>query len=107
MKILLDECITKKLKSYLLDFEVYSVLEMNWSGLKNGELLKNCSINKFDILLTIDKNISSQQSIKKFDVAVVVLNSLNSKLESIIPLINKFIKESPSFKKGHFYTINY
>ncbi|MDT3738793.1 MAG: hypothetical protein RO257_04755 [Candidatus Kapabacteria bacterium] len=107
MKILLDECITKKLKPYLIDFEVYTVVEMGSSGLKNGELLKNCSINNFGILLTIDKNISSQQSITKFNVSVVILNSINSKLESIIPLIPKFKEEVSNFNIGHYYSIDY
>jgi hypothetical protein len=35
MKILLDECITKRLKSYLTGFEVFTVSEMNWNGIKN------------------------------------------------------------------------
>ncbi len=39
MKILLDECVTKKLKRHLTEFEVATVVEMNWSGLKNGKLL--------------------------------------------------------------------
>ena len=105
MKILLDDCITKKLKSYLKDFEVYTV-EMGWSGSKNDELQKNCSLNNFDILLTIDKNISSQQNIKRYIISVVVLNSINSKLESIIPLIPQFKEEISYFKKGHFYSID-
>ena len=40
MKILLDECVTKKLKAYLLEFDVQSVTEMGWNGLKNGKLLQ-------------------------------------------------------------------
>ena len=40
MKILLDECVNKRLKSYLNDFEVYTVTEMGWSGTKNGELIQ-------------------------------------------------------------------
>jgi len=34
MKILLDECVTKKLKHHLKEFEVYTVSEMNWNGIK-------------------------------------------------------------------------
>jgi len=98
MKILLDECITKKLKPYLIDFEVYTVVEMGLSGLKNGELLKNCSINNFGILLTIDKNISSQQSITKFNVSVVILNSINSKLESYNSFNSKIKRRSFKFQ---------
>ncbi len=57
MKILLDECVTKKLKAYLPDHEVYTVTEMGWSGLFNGKLMTKCVENHFDILLTVDKNI--------------------------------------------------
>lgn len=42
MKLLLDENLPKKLK---LDFEihdVFTVRDMSWQGIKNGELLKLC-----------------------------------------------------------------
>ena len=52
MKILLDECVTKKLKSYLTEFEVYTVTELGWGGVKNGKLLTLCVENGFEILLT-------------------------------------------------------
>lgn len=51
MKILLDECVTKKLKSRLAEFEVYTVTEMDWNGLKNGHLLRTAISSGFDILL--------------------------------------------------------
>ncbi len=56
MKILLDECVTKRLKKQLEEFEVYTVRELELSGIKNGELMLYCVENGFDILLTIDKN---------------------------------------------------
>jgi len=39
MKILLDECVTRKIKKLLNDFEVYTVAEMGFKGLKKGKLL--------------------------------------------------------------------
>ena len=57
MKILLDECVTKRLKSHLPEFEVYTVREMGWGGIKNGKLMDLCVENNFEILLTIDKNL--------------------------------------------------
>lgn len=57
MKILLDECATKKLKSHLKEFEVFTVTELAWSGVKNSKLLTLCVENDFDVLLTIDKNL--------------------------------------------------
>ncbi len=39
MRILLDECLPKKLKRGLLGHAVKMVQEMGWSGRKNGALL--------------------------------------------------------------------
>jgi hypothetical protein len=40
MRILLDECVPRPLKRELTDYEVRTVVEMGWSGKKNGELLR-------------------------------------------------------------------
>ena len=65
MRVLLDECVNKRLKSHLSGFEVYTVNEMNWCGVKNGRLMSLCVDNQFDIILTIDKNLIHQQNIEK------------------------------------------
>ena len=76
MKILLDECVPKKVKKLLEDYEVKTVPEMNFNGLKDKELLKATEKGNFDILLTIDKNIDHQQNIKKYKVSIVILDVL-------------------------------
>ena len=60
MKILLDECVTKRLKPYLVEFEVFTVSQMKWNGIKNGKLMALCVDNNFDLLLTIDKSLMFQ-----------------------------------------------
>jgi len=80
MKILLDECVTKKLKRHLTKFEIVTVVEMNWSGLKNGKLLSVAVADEFDILLTIDKNLEHQQNINNYEIAVVVFDAEKSKI---------------------------
>ena len=50
MKILLDECVTHKLKKSLKKYEVYTVTEMGFSGLKNGKLLAKAQHSGFDML---------------------------------------------------------
>jgi predicted nuclease of predicted toxin-antitoxin system len=39
MKILLDECVTKRLKAHLEEFEVFTVRELGLSGIKNSKLM--------------------------------------------------------------------
>ncbi len=66
MKILLDECITKRLKKHLEEFDVFTLNELKLSGIKNGKLLRYCAENHFDILFTIDKSLMFQQNLEKY-----------------------------------------
>lgn len=86
MQILIDECLPKKLKQELAGHSVFTVQEKGWSGMKNGELLSKAEI-EFDVWLTADQNIESQQNLNRFDIAVVVLVAPQNKLEVLLPLM--------------------
>jgi len=105
MKVLLDECVTKRLKSYLKDFEVYTVPEMGWSGVKNGKLMSLCVANHFDILLTIDKNMMYQQNLEKHAISIAVLNVSTSKLDELVLFLPSFLKQVHHFEKHKAYLI--
>jgi hypothetical protein len=90
MKILLDECITKRVEGLLTEFDVYTVSEMGFSGMKNGNLLAIAESSGFDILLTIDKNIDHQQNIKKFDLTIVIFDVFRSGINYIEELVPDF-----------------
>ena len=105
MKVLLDECVPKKLKSYLQDFEIFTVPEMGWSGVKNGKLMSLCVMNHFDILLTVDKNMMYQQNLEKYSITIVVFNSLTSKFEELKLFIPSFSKQIYNFKRSKAYLI--
>jgi hypothetical protein len=45
------------------DYEVRTVVEMGWSGNKNGELLRLMTQEGFTILLTTDQNLRYQHPI--------------------------------------------
>ena len=40
MKVILDECLPKRLISELPGYEVVTVPMVGWAGVKNGELLR-------------------------------------------------------------------
>jgi predicted nuclease of predicted toxin-antitoxin system len=105
MKILLDECVTKRLKPLLSRHQVATVTEKGWSGLKNGQLMAAASGERFDILLTIDKNLQHQQNIGKYPLIVVILNTSSSKLEMLLTFLPSFEKQLPVFKKGNAYLV--
>ena len=51
MRLLLDECVPKRLKRALRRHDVKTVQDMGWAGIKNGELLRVAD-GQFDALLT-------------------------------------------------------
>ncbi len=106
MKILLDECVTKRLKKYLEEFEVFTVRELELSGIKNGKLMTYCAENKFDILLTIDKNLMHQQNLDKYPVTIVVFNCFTSKIEELITFLPSFKSQVDSLQKHKAYIID-
>ena len=75
MKILLDECVSKRLKKYFLHHTVFTVNDLEWNGVKNGELLKLMLEDNFDVLLTFDKNLQHQQNFSKYTITVFVLTA--------------------------------
>ena len=106
MKILLDECVTKHIKPYLSDYEIYTVREMEWSGIKNGKLMQLCVEHSSDILLTIDKNLQYQQNLDRYPIVIVVLNSFTSKVDDLVVLLPSFRVQLQDFQKHRAYVIN-
>ncbi len=56
-KVLLDENLPVKLK-YRLQYvcDIYTVNDKGWNTLENGELINAMQADRFDFLLTSDKN---------------------------------------------------
>jgi predicted nuclease of predicted toxin-antitoxin system len=86
MRILLDECLPKKLKLELPDHFVQTVPEAGWAGKQNGELLRLAE-KDFDVLLTNDQNMEHQQHLKQFDLAFIVLVAPTNDIDDLKPLM--------------------
>jgi predicted nuclease of predicted toxin-antitoxin system len=72
MKLLLDACVAHDLKRDLNSHEVATVVEADFGGLENGELLRAASGN-FDVLITVDRNLPFQQNIGSHHIAVLIM----------------------------------
>jgi predicted nuclease of predicted toxin-antitoxin system len=74
MRVLLDECLPRRLKAHLVGYQVLTVPEAGWSGKKNGELLRAAS-GLVDVFITVDSNLAYQQHLVGLPFAVVVLSA--------------------------------
>ena len=105
MKILLDECLPRKVKTFFSDYSAYTVMEMGWSGLLNGALMRNAIENDFDIFITADKNLRYQQNISEYNISIILLSVFKNTFEGIKPLIPELIRILPNLEKRKFYKI--
>ena len=86
MRLLLDECVPARLRKALSAHQVSTVVQEGWSGAKNGKLLA-LAATKFDVFITVDKNLPYQQNTSTLPVTVVVLDAISNELHYLLPLI--------------------
>jgi predicted nuclease of predicted toxin-antitoxin system len=90
VRILLDECLPKRLKRDLVGHEARTVPDMGWASKRNGELLVLAEA-QFDVFLTVDRNLSFQQNVKKSKLAVVVMVAKTNRHSGLKPLISQVL----------------
>jgi predicted nuclease of predicted toxin-antitoxin system len=99
MRVLLDECLPRKLGRLLADHEVQTVQQSGWSSLRNGELLDRAS-HQFDVLITIDSSIPFQQNLDTTRMALVVLSAQTNRIEDVAPLVPQILDALQTIKPG-------
>lgn len=87
MKVLIDECVPKRLGAFIAGHSVRTVPQEGWAGKKNGELLALMQAAGFEVLLTVDQGIRYQQVVRGTPLAVVVLVGASNRLADLKPLI--------------------
>jgi predicted nuclease of predicted toxin-antitoxin system len=87
MKVLLDECVPRRLKREFVGHSASTVPEAGFAGLKNGRLLRAASVAGFEVLITVDQNLISQQNVSNLPVAVLILVAIHNKYEALLPLM--------------------
>lgn len=100
MRILLDENLDWRLEKFLPGHEVKSVPRIGWAGLKNGKLLARAAQEKFDVLLTMDGSMASQQNLAKIKLAIVALRAPSNRLADTSPLMPKVFALLPTLRPG-------
>ena len=77
MKILIDECVPRQIMRFFdvgEDNQAFTVQEIGWSGIKNGELIKRAE-KEFDIFITSDRNMRYQQNLSDRQIIIIELST--------------------------------
>jgi hypothetical protein len=86
------------LKRELVGHDVKTAPEMGWASKRNGELLA-LAVSRFDVFLTADRNLSYQQDVAAFDVAVLVLVARGNRLDDVRPLVPRLLEVLPTAER--------
>jgi predicted nuclease of predicted toxin-antitoxin system len=105
MKILLDECLPRKLTDYFASHECQTVPEALLGGKKNGELLAVAERQGFEIFLTMDKGLEYEQNLTGRKIAVVILRAKSNRLADLTPLVEACLAQMRSLRPGQIARI--
>ena len=104
MKLLLDECMPKRLLLDFIGHDVQTVDDTGLKGLKNGALLQQAS-GEFDVLITVDQNIPFQQNAANLLIAVVILKARSNRYSDLKALVPRVLEILATLTPGQIVTV--
>ena len=99
MKLLLDECVDRRLAALITGRHVDSVQEVGSCSIKNGEPLRLAE-GRYDVFVTVDRNLAFQQPIERFELAVVVMRAKSNDVDDLKPLVPLLLAALPRALRG-------
>ncbi|MEZ5966933.1 MAG: DUF5615 family PIN-like protein [Planctomycetota bacterium] len=104
MRVLVDECVPRRLVAALVGVDVTHVPDAGWAGKQNGELL-GLADGKCDVLVTIDQNLEHQQNLAGRQLGVIVMVAPSNRfdaLASLASLVPGVLEALERIQPGHF-----
>ena len=99
MKILLDECLPRRLTREFIGHEVRTVPQAGWASLSNGKLLSLME-HSYDVFVTVDSNLATQKNPGQSGVAIVILSAKSNRFEDLQPLMSEVLERLKTVQRG-------
>lgn len=100
MRILLDECIDEEFRHCITGHECQTCRYAGFKGLTNGQLLAAAEEAGYHALITVDRNMRFQQSMRGRAISLVVLESLSTSFENLAALVPKLLDALEGLQPG-------
>ena len=63
-------------------------------------LIRRPSQTEFDVFVTVDKNLSFQQNLPKFSIAVILVHCKSNRVQDLMELLPALLEAIPQAPKG-------
>ena len=105
MRVLIDACLPVQFKEHLPFPGATTARELGWQDKKNGDLLAVAQ-QQFDVLLTMDKRIPSQQLLSRFSIGLLIIRARSNRLADLLPLVPAIVRMAPLVRKGQALVVS-
>jgi len=105
MRVLLDECVPRKLKNSFIGHDCQTVPDAGLSGRKNGELLSLAEEAGFEAFLTIDQGFQYEQNLLGRKIAIIVVRVRTSRMADLLPLVPDILRSLMSVRGGQLVRV--
>ena len=100
MRLLLDECIDEGLCHHFTGHECHTCRYAGLTGLANGALLAAADRAGFDVLITVDRNMPNQQSLRGRSIALLVVRARTTNLDDLLVLMPDVLSALETLRPG-------
>ena len=104
MRVILEECLPRRLGLELPGHFVSTVPQAGWAGISHGKLLARISGN-YDAFVTVDKNLPAQQNTEGLHFGVILLRANSNQLTDLRPLLPEILATLANLKPGQIAVI--
>jgi hypothetical protein len=99
VRVLLDECVDARFAEHITGHSVSTVAARGWAGISNGKLLALAQ-SEFDVFVTVDRNLSFQQHLPSFGIAVILITVKSNRIADLIPVVPALLASIPTAVVG-------
>ena len=105
MKIIIDECLPKKITQFFQEHDVWTVPQISLGGSADTVLLDELNARDIDVFITIDGNIEYQQQFKNRVFGTIVIRSVSNRFSDLLHLKEELVNAVVNVTPGNIIHI--
>lgn len=105
MKIVVDECLPKRLIHVFSGHAAWTVPQIGLAGTKDSKLLNELDTRDIDVFITIDGNIEYQQKFSNRTFGTIIIRSVTNRFDGLLHLEKELLEAVKAINPGNIMHI--
>jgi len=106
MKIIIDECLPKRITQFFPEDEVWTVPQIGLGGSKDNVLLDELDARDIEVFVTIDGNIEYQQQFKNRVFGTVIIRAVSNRFSDLLHSKDDLLEAVKNVTSGNIIHIS-